>query len=32
MWRLGRYVHAPMGDHDGNATGRYLFTSIAHNP
>jgi hypothetical protein len=30
MWRLGRYAHAPMGDHDGNTNGAYLFTSIAH--
>jgi hypothetical protein len=21
MWRLGRYAHASMGDHDDNATG-----------
>jgi hypothetical protein len=26
MWRLERYVHALMGDHDDNATGRYLFS------
>jgi hypothetical protein len=32
MWRLERYTHAPMGDHDGNVTGGYLFTSIAHIP
>jgi hypothetical protein len=25
MWHLGRYAHAPMGDHDGNATVGYLF-------
>jgi hypothetical protein len=30
VWRPGRYTHAPMGDHDGNVTGGYLFTSIAH--
>jgi hypothetical protein len=24
MWCLGRYVHAPMGDHDDNAVGGYI--------
>jgi hypothetical protein len=32
MWRLERYTQAPMGDHDGNAIGGYLFTSITHSP
>jgi hypothetical protein len=32
MWRLERYEHTLMGDHDGNATEGYLFTTIAHNP
>jgi hypothetical protein len=32
VWHLGRYVHVPMGDHDGNATRGYLFTSVAHSP
>jgi hypothetical protein len=32
VWRLERYVHAPMEDHDGYATRGYLFTSIAHSP
>jgi hypothetical protein len=29
--RFGRYMHAPMGDHDGHAARGDLFTSMAHN-
>jgi hypothetical protein len=32
VWRLGRYAHALMGDHDDYAAGGYLFTPIAHSP
>jgi hypothetical protein len=30
VWRLKRYTQAPMGNHDGNVTGGYLFTSIVY--
>jgi hypothetical protein len=32
LWRLGRYAHTLMRDHDGYAVRGYLFTVIAHNP
>jgi hypothetical protein len=28
VWRFERYVHTPMGDHDGHTARGYLFTSI----
>jgi hypothetical protein len=32
MWLLGRYAHAPIGDHDGHAVRGYFFTSILNIP